>query len=341
MALDISALQLKPVANGELNGSCPFCGDRKKHFYLNPHKGVYRCFKCGASGRVDGASHYVPMAPLQREEPLADDDTLDRVYNILLRALHLSREHREQLMSSRRGLSAQAIEQNQYKTLPPKDRIGIAGRVAEWVEPRGVPGFYLYTGRHGRQLWCLAGPSGLLIPMRDFDGRIRGCQIRPDRQIGARYVWLSSANPRRGSNGTGARAVYHVARAADSKTVWLTEGPLKADIAASRMGKTFVAVPGVNCWKGSRVVEDLLANGVQAVVIAYDSDSVANEHVARAATELGRALQKSGIRVSYAWWPPAKAKGIDDLLLLNAGPRVVNEKAWLRLLKSRGGRVPG
>lgn len=36
----------------EARFNCPFCNDTKYHLYANTSKGVYHCFKCGASGKI-------------------------------------------------------------------------------------------------------------------------------------------------------------------------------------------------------------------------------------------------------------------------------------------------
>ena len=35
---------------GEAVVNCPFCGDKKRHMYLNREKNVFHCMRCGASG---------------------------------------------------------------------------------------------------------------------------------------------------------------------------------------------------------------------------------------------------------------------------------------------------
>lgn len=49
-----------PAGPHERRFSCPFCvergkgEDKKHHLYLNPTRGLYVCFRCGAKGRVEG-----------------------------------------------------------------------------------------------------------------------------------------------------------------------------------------------------------------------------------------------------------------------------------------------
>lgn len=52
----------------------------------------------------------------------------------------------------------------------------------------GIPGFYFRDGS-----WRLCAYSGLLIPVRDADGRMQGIQIRRDSADRMKYVWLSGA----------------------------------------------------------------------------------------------------------------------------------------------------
>jgi hypothetical protein len=98
-----------------------------------------------------------------------------------------------------------------------------------------------------------------------------------------------------------------------TRRVWLTEGPLKADIAASRLGDVVLAVPGVNCWKSTGVVEALRQAGVRDVVLAFDSDARTNPNVGKALDEVLSVLVKS-FYVRVAVWDE-EYKGIDDALL--------------------------
>jgi hypothetical protein len=302
-----------PVPNGELRVDCPFCGDTGRHMYVNAERGLYHCFRCGASGRLSEASPSLAAVrtSVSTEEPVP----LARVaaaYEALLNVLNLSHAHKEHLMSPKRGMSGAEIAERGYRTLPDIGRTAIASRVSSAASVEGVPGFY----KHSSGMWCLAGPSGILIPVRAFDGRIWGMQVRRDKSAGgSRYVWLSSAGK---EGGTPARARYHVAYPKVSERrltnrVWLTEGPLKADIAASRLGDVVVAVPGVNCWKSTGVIKALRQAGVRDVVLAFDSDARTNRNVGKALDEVLSVLVKS-FDVRVAVWDQ-EYKGIDDALL--------------------------
>lgn len=328
-ALNPAELPLRPAGGAELNGNCPFCGDTKRHLYVNAEKGVYQCFRCGAAGTLAGGpstwSRREPAWAMPEESVRANPETLDRVYRELLRVLALSDAHRQHLTDVRK-MSVERIARGGYRTLPQRGRVEIAERVARRADPSGVPGFYRLGSR-----WCLAGPPGILIPARDFAGRILGVQIRRDNPgTGPRYVWLSSkSSPRRDRPaGTPAKTAFHVARPPGSslKRVWITEGPLKADISAYVLGETVVAVPGVNVWRGTGLIPTLKSAGVREVVVAFDADAEVNGRVAQAEERLASALEEAGFEVLSASWPLARGKGLDDLLLAGGRPAVAKRR---------------
>lgn len=306
---------LRPATGGELRGNCPQCDDARGHFYYNLAKRVFHCFRCGWSGRDGGSAQTPARLPFRghvTRTRRASRQKLHEAYSALWQVLDLSDRHREHLMSPQRGLSGAAARN--YRSLPDHGRMNIASRVASLADPAGVPGFYR---RHGR--WCLAGPPGLLIACRDLNGRIVGVQIRPDRpRSGRKYCWLSSAGRRDRPYpvGVAAKAVYHAAVPVGTtfKRVWITEGPLKADIAALHLGEPVIAVPGVNTWKSSGLLGALRTVGTKEVVMAFDMDVKHNRFVGQAEEQLTRALTRYGLRVCQAVWDPA-VKGLDDLLL--------------------------
>ena len=65
-----------------------------------------------------------------------------------------------------------------------------------------------------------------------------------------------------------------------AKTVYVTEGLLKADIAHCLTGRSFVAVAGVNSLNGlESALRCMAQNGTKLVVEAYDMDKLENEYV--------------------------------------------------------------
>jgi hypothetical protein len=158
---------------------------------------------------------------------------------------------------------------------------------------------------------------------------------------GNRYFWLSSANKHKGT-GVGNPAPVHVAIPSDelatwtrgtlrkAKTVWVSEGALKCDIAVDLVkkfyspeelddiGTTFLALPGVNAYRLAFPI--LQEMGVTTVNLAYDMDAARNPHVQKAMIEFIKELKAQNISVRLALWND-KYKGIDDLMLSHQLPQ--------------------
>lgn len=99
---------------------------------------------------------------------------------------------------------------------------------------------------------------------------------------------------------------------------WITEGPLKAEIAHALLGQPFVGVGGVNAWRS--IPETLAGLGVHEALVAFDADACTNPNVARAVAGLINALKEKGLAGKVVTWPRKilghDAKGIDDAFLL-------------------------
>lgn len=165
----------------------------------------------------------------------------------------------------------------------------------------------------------LSGSKGFLIPVRDRDGLIQGLKIRlddagkPDRK----YRWLST---RGAPNGTRSYSWVHVTGDTSRKRAYLTEGPLKGDV-ASFLGSDalFVCIGGVNAIGGLRKTLEGLK--VREVVEAMDSDQMTNPHVRGAVLAMRKEVQRiPGIRYYKYTWDPAY-KGVDDYLLSRTAMR--------------------
>ena len=186
------------------------------------------------------------------------------MYSEMLDYLTLLPKHRENLLE--RGLSEARIEQNQYRSMPETDR----GRRllasllrAGGHDLLGLPGFRTYYGE-----WALSGPNGFLIPVRDKNGLIQGLKIRLDQeeQPERKYRWLSSRNM---PGGTRSYSWVHITGDTSSKRAFLTEGPLKGDVASFLAGDAlFVCIGGVNALGG--LTAALRSLDVREVVEAMD-----------------------------------------------------------------------
>ena len=229
-------------------------------------------------------------------------------YSEMLSLLMLSDRHRENLHE--RGLPDAIIERNGYKSMPETEskRRLLASLLRCNHELHGLPGFYTKDG-----IWTLAGANGILIPARNKDGLIQGMKIRLDDDTARKYRWLSSRSSRM-ENGTRSYSWIHVTGDTTQKRAYLTEGPLKGDIASYFANNAlFVCLGGVNAYKGLQ--ETLLSLGVTEVMEAMDMDQFTNPQVRQAIGTLRREVQSiPGIRYYQCTWNP-RFKGVDDYLL--------------------------
>ena len=264
------------------------------------------------------------MQPSQR---LAPADTLDKVYRSMHSNLYLNASHTKHLTQERQ-LSGEAIQRRGYQSWGQGDRM-LRSRLAEILHDLhggivlDVPGFLLRD--QGRAYLTLGGPAGILIPVQNADGQIVAHQIRTDTPSkSGKYVWLSSTS--RGGPGPG--SPVHVARPLSplptpSGRVWLTEGPLKADIACDRLHEVVLALPGAQADKHFlATLQRLQERGeVKELIIALDSDHHEKPAIARARLKLAEIAARHGIPVSLADWAPS-LKGLDDLLLAGGQPKL-------------------
>lgn len=253
---------------------------------------------------------------------VADADTLDRAYRMLLDGLELSPAHRDDL--HRRGLSDDAIDANLYRTLPDGTgdlAVGMLTRLGGDVFD-SIPGLLKTIG----PVRVNAKP-GLLIPVRDHGGRIIALKVRPDdRGKGAKYQYVTSRTkkrPKAPSPGSPAHVPPGITGPCD--VVRITEGELKADVATHLSGVPTVSFPGVTTWrKILPVLETLQARTVR---VAFDADAATNEHVAKALCECCAKLRKCGHVVELEQWPLEAGKGIDDLLVNGGTPEILTGDA--------------
>lgn len=267
--------------------------------------------------------HWVPMGP-RPSERRAPPSMLDTAYQIVLDALCLDPADRAALLG--RGLDDAAIVANGYRTLPLQGRAAVARRLTERLghfdrdEDPGIPGIVRRSEPGGRSWWSLAGSPGILVPVRDAEGRIVALKVRrSDPCQGPRYLYLTSAK----DGGPSAASALHVPVAAralreTADTLVVTEGELKADVATHLLGKPVVGVPGVGSW--ALAVDLALAWKPARVVVAFDMDRTSKPPVAVAQRELIAALRREGWdgKAVGSWSWPARWKGIDDFLAARA-----------------------
>lgn len=328
-------LDSRTLLRNEVGASCPFCNDHgpgKYHLSLNTSKDLYRCNLCGAHGnsvslyaRIKGVSNKEAYQELMQESKIyplprqAAPQNSERqpvsleqrhaVYSDMLDHLVLLDMHGENLLE--RGLSEEQIRKNGYRSMPETEqgRQFLAGMLcAQGHDLCGVPGFRTYYGN-----WTVSGPNGFLIPVRNKDGLIQGLKIRlddadkPDRK----YRWFSSRSM---PNGTRSYSWVHVTGDTTRKRAFLTEGPLKGDVASYlSQDELFICIGGVNALGG--LTDTIRSIGVREIIEAMDMDQMTNPNVRNAVLTMRKEVRKiPGIRyLKYTWNPVYK--GVDDYLL--------------------------
>lgn len=253
-----------------------------------------------------------------------------RAYTEALSHLILSQPHRRALLQ--RGLTEADLAS--FKTFTREDRKSVARRVADLFSAffQAVPGFYVTES--GTPM--LGGSEGLWIACRDLEGQVQGLRVRADNlgENGNRYSWLSSKA--KAGPGSGAPASWWPAEGADGSTVRLTEGELKAAVAARKTGvSTISGGAGVSSLAGLQVEEWLSELGPTTVLLAPDSDAWTNPDVNRAVRSVVGRLKAlaevQGFELLVEVWDHS-AKGVDDALQAGLEVRRVSPGDYLAAL---------
>jgi hypothetical protein len=141
----------------------------------------------------------------------------------------------------------------------------------------------------------------------------------------------------------------HIALPTDDRTdgrrwsgIWVTEGILKAEVIAYKLGVVAVGALGTGALRQAvPIIAEAArrwhrdANLFRApIVLAPDSDARTKVAVAKAFFEVAKHLQREGFSVSFAIWSP-KFKGVDDALLAGEKPTFVVPETWLATLQAR------
>ncbi len=253
----------------------------------------------------------------------ASPQEIHRTYSQLFGMLTLNAAHRAHLRSEKRGLMDEQIDRLGFKSTPPYFlcRSLTERLVRQGCKVAGVPGFYLHRGGY----WTVKfsrRTAGILIPAVGMDGLIRGAQILldvpmkdkddPPEKAGAKYIWFSSSAR---NMGVSSGSPVHFIGNYPARTVYVTEGLLKADVAHCLLNRSFAAVAGANNVTGLEpLFAQLAQDGTERIVEAYDMDKYSNEMVARGSSRLHLLAKKYGMECRSLTWNP-NYKGIDDWLL--------------------------
>lgn len=198
---------------------------------------------------------------------------------------------------------------------------------------KGIPGLYGEIHFHKdadcesyEDIHINVPNDGFLIPVINHSNgsrRISCFQIRKDRGD-VRYIYLSSIGKVNGIGVEKCKKVHYTsnfwgkdATCFDKvpETIYLTEGALKADVAAHLSGNHFIAIPGVNAY---RDLEDELVflknHGCKTIALCFDMDYKTNPNVKNAMKKVIKMISDEGLKVKRIEWDGAK--GIDDFLLM-------------------------
>lgn len=265
----------------------------------------------------DDASPAPTRSPLIRMRPqpaVADRADVERrhaVYTSLLSALTLWPEHQQELIG--RGFPPEQIQRLQYRSAPAAAEAPLVTRsLSLEYDLGGVPGFYQQQGG-----WRMTrtGP-GFFIPYRNERGMIEALQLRRFPYSGRdKYLWLSSKDRPAGVS-SGSPVHFSLAlRLANADEVIITEGALKADVAAYLSSTPVIAAAGVSNF-GENFTARLRTSfpNLRRTVIAFDRDLLEKAQVSRALLHLSQQLENARFQVRVRTWPPP-AKGYDDYLL--------------------------
>lgn len=347
----LCGLTIKPgtESNDEVPAKCPFCNDYKYRMYLSnndPQNQTWYCHNCGTGGNAITLYAYMFSVttkeayqalknnPEIRRDAAADDyspapvrirslQERSQIYFDFLQLCGLSKKHERNLME--RGLSREMIAGNLYRSYPVdcRKRQHIVDTLADRYDLADMPGFY----KKGLQWRLVYNSGGILIPVCTENNLIQGLQIRldnaepyqkhkPDGSVEwktpPKYLWLSSP-PDRYQNGTGIKGYSHIVGDLTSDTLYLTEGPLKADVSSYLAdGSLFVGLTGV---QNTQFLKDIILSlRPRRIVECIDMDIRRNAQVKKAQARIQTICMPLCEEYECFYWPEEQ-KGIDDYLL--------------------------
>lgn len=227
----------------------------------------------------------------ERAKSLLNPELLHATYSELLHRLTLSETDMTNLIG--RGLAEYEIHKREYRTLLPADRDSVAESVAATIgkDILDVPGFV----QRGRDIQLSIRSSGLLVPLRDLQGRINALKIRQGCR--PKYIYLS------GGDGPSCGSPIHVpvGITGPCETVRITEGELKADVATCLSGIPTIGVPGISNWKQAPNICSEL--GAKTVVVSFDAPDVIDKPAVLEQTEaLVHALRSNNFETEMEVW---------------------------------------
>lgn len=282
-----------------------------------------------------------------------DLKTRNKIFHSFLNHLPISESFYKELSSEKRGnLNLDLIKKLGYRSYSNKEFNSKYGSVnaAEFavIEALGMPAKNLedspkiygnYFERTGSQV-----PGFTVKNHRIVAQDVKGCSFLPVRSRHGEISYLQTKFPplspsvsqkekekykkygrymsygKYGCSTSGLESIHYTYKMNyNSETtpeeVWLTEGILKSDIAATLSNKPFIALVGISVY--SQLPEELKylkEHGTKSIVVATDMDYINNPSVAKSLKKIISMIKDSGLTCKVASWN-SEYKGIDDFLI--------------------------
>ena len=258
--------QVKDTQNAA-NVVCPFCGDARGKASIcvcaeGKIMNVFHCFDCGTGHNM--LTLYAELCHLTGK------DRYKKAYREIYRRKQKEpgrkKKTRQAMQEESQGIKKRARKQKEHLAEP----VNLEQRHQVYKKMLSVPSFYInWEGNWDLNFY--EGNRGYLCPVYTVDKYLAGFQIRLDHPKGKnKYVWLSSANQKKGC---GISSIVGVSGKAESSEIYVTEGILKAEIAHQLSGKTFLGNPGIGNWRDLyEVLQVLKKRGLSHVEEVYDMD---------------------------------------------------------------------
>lgn len=340
-------------------GRCPLCDARTAGWALVDGQGRARvgCFSCerwqelrrllGLDGGQDRPAPTFVPTKAHGSGPKAlcmeqDADVLAGVYEIMSRHMAMPAEQRRRVLGRDRGIPAGLREGMAplLRSLPAGQPAHEATARAMLAELKAAFDYELLRrvpellGRRGQGLALASSlrTAAYLEPWRDEQGRtlaLRGYFREGDAKYRTTY----------GRWGPLLHVAYGVPRDAAKHVPWLlTEGWMKAEVAAQALGVVAVAFPGVSAkasWQRALRIKQRIAPDAPTYV-AYDAEVwTTRPDIATTAFDLAREVRWiEGRCAGFAAWSaePAEGgvspKGIDDAIVGGREVRLVDRLAF-------------
>lgn len=257
---------------------------------------------------------------------LADEKTIEKIYEIFIGLSHLKKEDKEYLLKDRE-LSEDRIKKD-YFTMPYCTTAFMAKLIKKLNENGlteqdllGVPGFYL--SKTGSILF--KGYRGIGIRIKNgsqtrIQVRLRKPFLNKSNKY-QRYIWFSSQQEYKGcSSGSPVDILYPNIDKKDIKLVaFLTEGKFKSEKINQHFDSISLSIQGITSWQNKikpqiqYIQKDI---GIKGIFICYDADMSSNLQVYYQCKEMVK--QELNIfhknNIFMVTWDADKGKGIDDLI---------------------------